>query len=265
MPRYRLTLEYDGSGLVGWQRQTNGPSVQQLVEEAIEKFCGETVVAHAAGRTDAGVHALGQVAHVDLAREVASDTLREAVNFHLKPAPIAVLEAMAVGPDFHARFSASLRAYRYRIVNRRAPLAIERGRVWQVSRPLDAGAMHEAARLLLGRHDFTSFRAGQCQAKSPVKTLDRLDVARDGAEIRIVAEARSFLHHQVRNMVGSLRLVGEGKWSKTDLAAALAARDRSAAGATAPPDGLYLVRVEYAEAAAALGAEAGGEAVDQDA
>jgi tRNA pseudouridine38-40 synthase len=266
MPRYRLTLEYDGSGLVGWQRQANGPSVQQHLEEAIQKFCGESVVAHAAGRTDAGVHALGQVAHIDLGRAVATDTLREAVNFHLKPAPIAVLDAATAGPDFHARFSASLRAYRYRIVNRRAPLAIERARAWQVGRPLDAALMHDAAQLLVGQHDFTSFRAGQCQAKSPVKTLARLDVARDGEEIRIVAEARSFLHHQVRNMVGSLKLVGEGKWSKSDLAAALAARDRSAAGATAPPDGLYLVRVEYWETAAlALAADAGGEAVDQDA
>ncbi|MBI1776805.1 MAG: tRNA pseudouridine(38-40) synthase TruA [Proteobacteria bacterium] len=262
MPRYRLTLEYDGSQLVGWQRQTNGPSVQQHLEEAIQKFCGQTVLAHAAGRTDAGVHALGQVAHIDLVGEMATDTLREAVNYHLKPQPIAILEAVAAGPSFHARFSATLRAYRYRIVNRRAPLTLERGRAWLVTRPLDTVAMHEAAQGLVGRHDFTSFRAGQCQAKSPVKTLDRLEVERAGEEVAIVAEARSFLHHQVRNMVGSLRLVGEGKWTAHDLAKALAARDRAAAGATAPPDGLYLTRVEYG---VALAADAGGEAVDQDA
>ena len=267
MPRYRLTLEYDGSGLVGWQRQANGLSVQQLLEEAVGRFSGETVTAHAAGRTDAGVHALGQVAHIDLARETSSDTLRDAVNFHLKPAPIAVLDAAPAAPGFHARFSATLRAYRYRIVNRRAPLVLGRARAWLVSRPLDAEAMHRAAQLLVGRHDFTSFRASQCQAKSPVKTLDRLDVSRQDEEIVVVAEARSFLHHQVRNMVGSLRLVGEGKWSVAELARALAALDRSAAGATAPPDGLYLTRVEYAGPAAdaALAADAEGDFVDQDA
>ena len=245
MTRYKLTLEYDGRGFVGWQRQDNGPSVQAALEAAVKRFCGEAVTAHAAGRTDAGVHALAQVAHIDLDEETGADTLRNALNFHLKPAAVAVLAAEAVADDFHARFSATERAYRYRIVNRRAPLALDRGRAWFVPVPLDAGAMHEAARALLGQHDFTSFRAGGCQAKSPVKTLDALEVSRDGDEIRIEARARSFLHHQVRNMAGSLRLAGEGKWSRADMERALAARDRRAAGPTAPADGLYLVAVRY--------------------
>ena len=245
MTRYKLTLEYDGRGFVGWQRQDNGPSVQAALEAAVKRFCGEAVTAHAAGRTDAGVHALAQVAHIDLDEETGADTLRDALNFHLKPAAVAVLAAEAVADDFHARFSATERAYRYRIVNRRAPLALDRGRAWFVPVPLDAAAMHEAARALLGRHDFTSFRAGGCQAKSPVKTLDALEVSRDGDEIRIEARARSFLHHQVRNMAGSLRLAGEGKWSRADMERALAARDRRAAGPTAPADGLYLVAVRY--------------------
>ena len=245
MTRYKLTLEYDGRGFVGWQRQDNGPSVQAALEAAVKRFCGEAVTAHAAGRTDAGVHALAQVAHIDLDKETGADTLRDALNFHLKPAAVAVLAAEAVADDFHARFSATERAYRYRIVNRRAPLALDRGRAWFVPVPLDAGAMHEAARALLGQHDFTSFRAGECQAKSPVKTLDALEVSRDGDEIRIEARARSFLHHQVRNMAGSLRLAGEGKWSRADMERALAARDRRAAGPTAPADGLYLVAVRY--------------------
>ncbi|MCH7796438.1 MAG: tRNA pseudouridine(38-40) synthase TruA [Proteobacteria bacterium] len=245
MTRYKLTLEYDGRGFVGWQRQDNGPSVQAALEAAVKRFCGEAVTAHAAGRTDAGVHALAQVAHIDLDEETGADTLRDALNFHLKPAAVAVLAAEAVADDFHARFSATERAYRYRIVNRRAPLALDRGRAWFVPVPLDAGAMHEAARALLGQHDFTSFRAGGCQAKSPVKTLDALEVSRDGDEIRIEARARSFLHHQVRNMAGSLRLAGEGKWSRADMERALAARDRRAAGPTAPADGLYLVAVRY--------------------
>ena len=251
MTRYKLTLEYDGRGFVGWQRQDNGPSVQAALEAAVKRFCGEAVTAHAAGRTDAGVHALAQVAHIDLAahidldEETGADTLRDALNFHLRPAAVAVLAAEAVADDFHARFSATERAYRYRIVNRRAPLALDRGRAWFVPVPLDAGAMHEAARALLGKHDFTSFRAGGCQAKSPVKTLDALEVSRDGDEIRIEARARSFLHHQVRNMAGSLRLAGEGKWSRADMERALAARDRRAAGPTAPADGLYLIGVRY--------------------
>ncbi|MEX0814630.1 MAG: tRNA pseudouridine synthase A, partial [Dongiaceae bacterium] len=233
----------------------NGPSVQQALEDAVFAFCGERVTAIAAGRTDAGVHALGQVVHLDIARAVAVETVRDAVNYHLKPAPtrragapaqrVAVLAVEAALADFHARFSAVERAYLYRIVNRRAPLALDRGRAWGVAAPLDAAAMAEAARGLVGRHDFTSFRAASCQAASPVKTLDVLEVARAGAEIRVTARARSFLHHQVRNMVGTLKLVGEGKWSAADVAAALAARDRSAAGPTAPPGGLYLVEVRY--------------------
>ncbi|MGE0118866.1 MAG: tRNA pseudouridine(38-40) synthase TruA [Dongiaceae bacterium] len=245
MTRFKLTLEYDGSGFVGWQRQDNGPSVQQALEEAILKFCGETVDAYAAGRTDAGVHARGQVVHVDLARQTKADQVRDAVNFHLKPAPISVLTAEIAAADFHARFSATARLYLYRIVNRRAPLALDRHRAWLVGTPLDAAAMHAAAQLLVGHHDFTSFRAALCQAASPMKTLDALEVSRRGEEIHIAARARSFLHHQVRNMVGTLKLVGEGKWTKDDLAQALAARDRSAAGPTAPAEGLYLTGVLY--------------------
>ena len=245
MTRYKLTLEYDGRGFVGWQRQDNGPSVQAALEAAVKGFCGEAITVHGAGRTDAGVHALAQVAHIDLEKETGAETLRDALNFHLKPAAVAVLAAEAVADDFHARFSATERAYRYRIVNRRAPLTLDRGRAWLVPVPLDAGAMGDAARALLGQHDFTSFRAGECQAKSPVKTLDALEVSRDGDEIWIEARARSFLHHQVRNMVGTLKWVGEGKWSRADMARALAARDRRAAGPTAPADGLYLVAVRY--------------------
>ena len=243
--RYKLTLEYDGGGFVGWQRQANGLSVQQALEEAVQRFCGETVAAVAAGRTDAGVHATGQVAQIDLEREVAPDTLRDALNFHLKPLPVSVLAAERAPDGFHARFSAVQRRYLYRIVNRRAPLALDAGRAWRVPKPLDAEAMHRAAQALVGKHDFTSFRASLCQAASPVKTLDRLEVARHGEEISVRAEARSFLHHQVRNMVGSLKLVGEGRWSEADLVRALEARDRSAAGPTAPAHGLYLVEVRY--------------------
>jgi tRNA pseudouridine38-40 synthase len=243
--RYKLTLEYDGGGFAGWQRQDNGPSVQAALEAAVLGFCGETVTVQGAGRTDAGVHALGQVAHLDLAKETDADTVRDALNAHLKPAAVAVLAAEAVAGDFHARFSALERGYRYRIVNRRAPLALDRGRAWFVPQPLDAAAMHDAAQALLGNHDFTSFRASECQAKSPVKTLDVLDVIRDGQELRIEARARSFLHHQVRNMVGTLKLVGEGKWRRADVTRALEARDRSAAGPTAPAAGLYLVAVRY--------------------
>ncbi|MBX6323652.1 MAG: tRNA pseudouridine(38-40) synthase TruA [Rhodospirillaceae bacterium] len=245
MARFKLTIEYDGSGFVGWQRQANGPSVQQALEEAVAAFCGETVHVQGAGRTDAGVHALGQVAHLDLARATTPDRLRDALNFHLKPAPVAVLAAEPVSDDFHARFSATARVYHYRIVNRRAPLTLERGRAWRVPQLLDEEAMHAAAQLLVGRHDFTSFRAALCQSASPVKTLDQLDVRREGDLVRVVARARSFLHHQVRNMVGTLKLVGEGKWTSAQVAAALAARARAAAGPTAPAEGLYLVEVRY--------------------
>jgi tRNA pseudouridine38-40 synthase len=245
MPRYKLTIEYDGTPFVGWQVQDNGVSVQGVLAEAVLAFAGERAVVGGAGRTDAGVHALGQVAHVDLAKDWPADTVRDALNAHLRPHPIAVLLAERVADDFDARFSAIKRHYRYRIVNRRADLALEALRAWRIPRPLDAAAMHDAAQRLVGRHDFTTFRSTECQAKSPVKTLDRLDVARDGDEVRITAIARSFLHNQVRSMVGSLVHVGEGKWSADDLAAALAARDRTACGQVAPPQGLYLVRVEY--------------------
>ena len=243
--RFKLLIEYDGSALVGWQRQDNGPSVQQAIEDAIGKTTGETVTVQGAGRTDAGVHALGQVAHADIDYAIQPDRLREALNYHLRPAPVVILAAEVAPADFHARFSAIGRAYRYRIVNRRAPLTVDRGHAWHVKVPLDAGAMHEAAQCLIGQHDFSTFRAALCQAKSPVKTLDRLDVRRLGEEIEVIAEARSFLHHQVRNIVGSLSLVGIGKWSVDRLAAALAARERAKGGPTAPPDGLYLTHVKY--------------------
>ena len=246
MARYKLTLEYDGRGFVGWQRQDNGPSIQQALEAAIAGFSGETVTTFAAGRTDAGVHALGQVAHVDLAKPWPAHEVMGALNQHLKPNPIAVLAVEAVDEEFHARFSARERVYRYRIVNRRGRLALDEGRAWWVPAALDAAAMDAAAQVLVGRHDFTSFRASQCQAKSPDKTLDALSVTRHGDEVIVVgARARSFLHHQVRNMVGALALVGEGKWSADQVAAALAARDRKAGGPTAPAEGLYLVRVGY--------------------
>jgi tRNA pseudouridine38-40 synthase len=245
MSRWKLTIEYDGGGFVGWQRQENGLSVQEVLETAVQRFCGEAVRLYGAGRTDAGVHALGQVAHVDIARETTARVVRDALNAHLRPHAVAVLAAEKAPDGFNARTAARSRQYLYRIVNRRAPLAIDRGRAWHVAKPLDHEAMHAAAQVLVGRHDFTSFRASLCQARSPVKTLDALEVARDGEEIRIHARARSFLHHQVRNMAGTLRLVGEGKWTADDVTAALAARDRAAAGPTAPPDGLYLVAVGY--------------------
>jgi tRNA pseudouridine38-40 synthase len=245
MPRYKLTIEYDGTPFVGWQAQDNGVSVQGVVTAAIAAFAGEPAAVGAAGRTDAGVHALGQVAHLDLAKDWDAETVRDAVNFHLRPQPVAVLAVERAAPDFDARFSAVKRHYLYRIVNRRADLTLEQNRAWRVPRPLDAAAMHVAAQRLIGRHDFTTFRSTECQAKSPVKTLDRLDVARDGDEIRITAAARSFLQHQMRSMVGSLVHVGEGKWRADDLATALAARNRTACGQVAPPHGLYLVRVDY--------------------
>jgi len=243
--RWRLLLEYDGTGLVGWQRQTNGRSVQQAVEEAVERFSGETVTVVAAGRTDAGVHALGQVAHFDLTRPSEPDTVRDAVNFYLKPEAIGVLEASVVDDAFHARFDAVERSYRYRILNRAAPATLTRDRVWFVPVPLDAEAMRRAARVLVGRHDFTTFRSAECQSKSPLKTLDELDVVRSGEEIVIEARAPSFLHNQVRRMVGSLKLIGDGKWHAADLAAALAARDGTRSGPTAQAAGLYLVSVRY--------------------
>jgi tRNA pseudouridine38-40 synthase len=245
MPRYKLIIEYDGTPFVGWQAQDSGVSVQGVLTGAIAAFAGEQIAIGAAGRTDAGVHALGQVAHLDLAKDWDTETVRDAINFHLRPQPIAVLAVERASAEFDARFSAVKRQYLYRIVNRRADLTLEQNRAWRVPRPLDAEAMHAAAQHLVGRHDFTTFRSTECQAKSPVKTLDRLDVARCGEEIRITAAARSFLQHQVRSMVGSLVHVGEGKWSTDDLAAALDARDRTACGQVAPPHGLYLVRVEY--------------------
>jgi tRNA pseudouridine38-40 synthase len=245
MPRYRLMLEYDGGPFRGWQRQADGASIQASLEAAIMAFCGEEVQVVGAGRTDAGVHARGQVAHLDLTRAVPVETLRNALNHHLRPQPIVVLEAAAVPPDFHARFSATMRHYRYQIVNRRPPLALERGRAWQVPGHLDAEIMHEAAQRLIGRHDFTSFRGSLCQAKSPVKTLSQLAVVRSGERIEICAQARSFLHHQMRNIVGTLKLIGEGRWPVAQIEAILAACDRAAAGPTAPACGLYLTRVEY--------------------
>jgi tRNA pseudouridine38-40 synthase len=245
MPRYRLTIEYDGTDLVGWQRQANGLAVQQVLETAVERFAGETVRVHGAGRTDSGVHALGQVAHLDLTRDADPEEIIGALNYHVRPHAIAIRAVERTTEEFDARRSAIGRAYLYRIANRRAPLALERNRAWHVAPPLDAAAMHAAAQLLLGKHDFTSFRDSLCQANSPVKTLDRLDVTRDGEEIRVVAEARSFLHHQVRNMVGTLKLVGVGKWTAADVTAALAARDRRRGGPTAPAEGLYLTRVVY--------------------
>ena len=245
MPRYKLTIEYDGSLYVGWQAQDNGRSVQGVLTEAIAAFAGERVTVAGAGRTDAGVHALGQVAHIDLAKDWDTDKVRDAANFHLRPQPVAVLAVEKVPANFDARFSAVKRHYLYRIVNRRADLTLDQNRAWRVPRPLDAGAMHAAAQKLIGKHDFTTFRSTECQAKSPEKTLDRLDVARDGDELRVTAMARSFLQHQVRSMVGSLIHVGEGKWRADDLAKALAARDRTRCGQVAPPHGLYLVRVEY--------------------
>jgi tRNA pseudouridine38-40 synthase len=249
MARFRLVVEYDGTPFVGWQRQDNGPSVQAALEEAVFRFCGEPINVFGAGRTDSGVHALCQVAHFDITRDAPADTVRDALNFHLRPAPVSVLSAEKVGDDFHARFSATRRDYLYRIVNRRAPLALERGRAWQVLVPLDAEAMHAAAQVLVGKHDFTSFRAAACQADSPLRTLDSIAVARSGEEIRIALSARSFLHSQVRIIAGTLRNVGEGKWGAADVAAALAACDRAAAGPTAPPDGLYLVQVGYEQSA----------------
>jgi tRNA pseudouridine38-40 synthase len=245
VPRYKLTIEYDGAPFAGWQVQADQTTVQGVLMAAVEAFSGEKVQLQGAGRTDAGVHARAQVAHVDLAMDWDTDTVRDALNAHLRPHPVAVLAAEKARGDFNARTSALKRHYLYRIVNRRADLALDLGRAWRVPRPLDAAAMHAAAQRLVGKHDFTTFRSTECQAKSPVKTLDQLDVVRNGDEINILANARSFLHNQVRSMVGSLVMVGESKWSADDLAHALDARDRVACGQVAPPDGLYLIKVDY--------------------
>lgn len=245
MPRYKITIEYDGSGFVGWQRQENGLGVQQVIEEAIEKFCGEKITLFGAGRTDSGVHALGQVAHFDLEKEPTGNRIREALNFHLKPATVSILSAEPVPDDFDARFSAQERAYRYLITNRRAPLAIGRGYSWRVPVPLDVDAMEEAAKMLIGKHDFSTFRSVKCQAKSPVKTLSVLKVTGSGESIEIEARAPSFMHHQIRNIAGTLKLVGEGKWSPDDVKVALEKKDRTAGGPTAPPGGLYFLEVVY--------------------
>ncbi|SEQ61120.1 tRNA pseudouridine38-40 synthase [Faunimonas pinastri] len=245
MPRFKLLVEYDGTPYCGWQRQQNGPSVQAAIERAILKTTRQAVTLHGAGRTDTGVHASGQVAHVDLDRDWRPSELEGALNFYLKPQPVAILSVEAVGPEFDARFSAKGRHYRFRIGNRRAPLAIEQGHAWHFPKPLDEQRMHQAAQLLLGTHDFTTFRAAACQAKSPVRTLDRLDVHRQGEIVVIEASARSFLHNQIRSFAGSLAMVGEGKWSPERLREALDARDRKACGPVAPPEGLTLTRVDY--------------------
>ncbi len=245
MPRYRITIEYDGSPFVGWQAQASGASVQDALERALQGFTRETVRVKGAGRTDAGVHARGQVAHFDLERDWEPFRIREAMNFHLKPAPVAVLDCEVAAPDFDARHSARGRRYLYRLLARRAPPALDLNRVWWWPRRLDADAMRSAAAYLVGRHDFTTFRSAHCQSQSAVKTLDRLDVAVVGEEIHVTAAARSFLHNQVRSMVGSLKLVGEGKWRPETMAAALAARDRARCGPVAPPGGLYLMSVDY--------------------
>jgi len=245
MPRFALLVEYDGGPFVGWQRQENGLAVQQALEEAIAAMTGEEARVQGAGRTDAGVHALGQVAHVDLGKAWPAHRLRAGLNFHLRAHPVVVRAAARVAEDFHARFSAIQRHYLYRILNRAAPAALDRGRVWHVPARLDAGVMHEAAQVLVGRHDFTTFRASQCQAESPVKTLDAISVSRAGEEIHVQVSARSFLHNQVRSIVGSLKLVGEGKWTAANLRAALEACAREACGPVAPAQGLYLTRVDY--------------------
>ncbi|CAN5353977.1 tRNA pseudouridine(38-40) synthase TruA [soil metagenome] len=245
MPRYKLIIEYDGAPFCGWQYQDNGPSVQGALEAAVKAMTGGDVRVNGAGRTDAGVHALGQVAHIDLAKDYKADRVRDALNAHLRPHPIGVLSAEIVPEIFDARFSATKRHYIYRIANRRANLALNVGHVWRVARPLDVGAMHEAAQVLIGKHDFTTFRDTECQAKSPEKTLDALDVVRDGDDVNITTSARSFLHSQVRSMVGSLVWAGHGRWNAGDMRRALDARARTACGPVAPPDGLYLVKVEY--------------------
>ena len=245
MTRWRLTIEYDGGPFMGWQRQEHGPSIQQTLEEAIARMTGEQAAVTAAGRTDAGVHALAMAAHVDVEKPLTEHRLREGLNALVRPAPVSVLAVEPVADDWHARFSCVGRRYLYRILNRRAPPALERGKLWHVAVPLDVEAMREGTAMLIGRHDFTTFRSAHCQSDSPVKTLDRLDVTRAGDEVRIEAAARSFLHHQVRSMVGCLALVGRGQWRPEDMRHALEARDRAALGFNAPPDGLYFVDALY--------------------
>ncbi|MEO5708076.1 MAG: tRNA pseudouridine(38-40) synthase TruA [Alteraurantiacibacter sp.] len=245
MTRFALKLEYDGSPFMGLQRQVHGPTVQQAVEEAAFRVTGEAVRMHAAGRTDSGVHALGMVAHVDVAKVITPERLRDALNALVRPAPVAVLACRVVPDDWHARFSCIGRAYEYRITNRRAPLTLDKGRAWHIARPIDAEAMHEAAQALVGHHDFTTFRSAHCQSASPVKTLDVLDVSREGEQVIVRAAARSFLHHQVRSMVGTLALVGQGLWRVEQVGQALNACDRAALGLNAPPDGLYFVHASY--------------------
>ncbi|WP_066806582.1 tRNA pseudouridine(38-40) synthase TruA [Sphingomonas asaccharolytica] len=248
MTRFALTVEYDGRPFMGWQRQDHGPSVQAAIERAAKEIVQDDVTVHAAGRTDAGVHALGMRAHLDVIRTITPFRLMEALNARLRPDPVAILDCEVVPDDWHARFSCLARHYEYRVICRRAPLTWEKGLAWRVPQELDADAMHDAAQILVGRHDFTTFRSAHCQSDSPLKTLDRLDVVRDGARISVFASAWSFLHHQVRSMVGCLELVGQGKWSKGDLKAALDAADRTALGFNAPPDGLYFLRADYPEA-----------------
>ncbi len=245
MTRFAFTIEYDGSPYMGWQRQSHGATVQQSIEEAIAKVCGEESAVHAAGRTDAGVHALAMRAHADIAKDIEPFRLMEALNAVMRPAPIAILDCEIMADDWHARFSCLGRAYEYRIANRRAPLALEANRAWRLPQALDAAAMHEAAQCLIGKHDFTTFRSAHCQSESPVKSLDRLDVRREGDHVIVEAAARSFLHHQVRSMVGCLAHVGMGRWTAADLKAALEAKDRAALAFNAPPDGLYFVGAIY--------------------
>lgn len=247
MTRFALTVEFDGRPFMGWQRQDHGPSVQQAIEDAAFAVTGERVAVHAAGRTDSGVHGLGMRAHLDIAKAITPFRLMEALNARLRPAPVAVLDCVAVPDDWHARFSCIARHYEYRIVTRRAPLTWEAGLAWRIAREIDTDAMHAAAQALVGRHDFTTFRSVHCQSESAIKTLDRLDVMREGDRVTVFASARSFLHHQVRSMVGCLALVGDGRWAVSDVARALAARDRGALGLNAPPDGLFFVRADYPE------------------
>ncbi|MEH3048431.1 tRNA pseudouridine(38-40) synthase TruA [Sphingomonas adhaesiva] len=245
MTRFALTVEYDGRPFMGWQRQAHGPSVQQAIEESVTTITGEATTCHAAGRTDAGVHALGMRAHVEVAKPIEAFRLMEALNARLRPAPVAILACEAVPDDWHARFSCVGRSYEYRIANRRAPLTFEKGLAWQVPQPLDADAMHDAAQRLVGRHDFTTFRSAHCQSASPVKSIDRMAVTRADDRVTVRVAARSFLHHQVRSMVGCLTLVGMGRWSADDLGDALAAADRARLGLNAPPDGLFFVNATY--------------------
>ena len=246
MTRWKLTIEYHGGPYCGWQRQDGQPSVQQEIEEAIQKFSQQEVRIQGAGRTDTGVHALGQVAHFDLEyRPISGFDIAKAINAHLKPQPIVILKAEEAHPEFHACFHATNKLYRYKIINRSTPLGIDQGLAWQAWRPLDADAMHDAAQLMLGQHDFTTFRDSECQAKTPVRTLDRIELKRDGDAVIMEVEAKSFLHHQVRNTIGTLILVGKGKWTKADFKKAFEAKDRTKGGITAPPDGLYLVRIDY--------------------